>query len=179
MQSVEILDRLKVACGVDSDLSLANRLNIPQGTIAKWRKRGRIPPGGIARIAVAIGRSVEWVRTGTPSRLEMATEAARVAEGMSQYIVRDTEQIRKIEEIAEGLLTSGGVDLLMELAAYIKDAPRQERDTIRRLLRGLKASPEVRSHLIGQLKLIDRLIDAEQPPREDKAADPPARAKAS
>lgn len=160
MEVPEIIERLRCELRVPNERQLARRLEIPLTTLRGWKERGRIPPGAIARIAVAVGRSVEWVRTGQPSRLELATEAARLAEGMPQ--IQDVERIRQIEELAERVLLSGGVDLMVEVLNYIIDAPRQERDTIRRLIRGLKASPEVRTHLVGQLKLIEKLVQAEK-----------------
>lgn len=183
MKALDIIERLKVELRVSNERQLAQRLGIPIPTVYEWKRMGRIPPGGIARIAVSIGRSVEWVRTGQPSALEAASRLARELDRVEEvptYLRAPSRQMERFVRIMEGfpVMDQQAMGLLAAVAEYIKEGTHPERDTIRRLLRGLKASPEVRAHLVGQLKLIDRLIDAEQPPREDKAADPPPRAKA-
>lgn len=182
--AIEIIDRLKNTLRAGSDSELARRLGVPQTTVSAWRQRGRIPPGAIARIAVAIGRSVEWIRTGQPSALETATALAKGLESLEGVPAHQRVTSRQMEHFAQVMedfpvMDRQAVGLLAAVAQYIKEGSGQERETIRRLLRGLRASPDVRTHLIGQLKLIDRLIEAEQPPREDEAADPPSRAQAS
>jgi len=151
-------------------------------TLANWKKRGRIPAGGVARIAVAIGRSVEWVRTGLPSALEIATDTAKAVEaaGSPESSVGAAFRVTSFAGAMEDLLGDAkAVDLLIEVARYIKDAKREDRDTIRRLLEGLQAGSDVRTHLIGQLRLIDKLVQAEKGAAPDEAEDSPPRAKAS
>lgn len=181
---IEILDRLKASLDVHSDLALAKRLGIPQGTLAKWRARGRIPPGGVARIAVAVGRSVDWVLTGQPSPLEAATETARAIEaigGLSEQAAALTGRMKPVVDALGDNFPWGdikAVDLLVEVARYIKDAPRTDRETIRRLVEGLRAGADVRIHLITQLKLIERLVEAEKGAAPEEAEEGPV-AKAS
>lgn len=182
--AIEIIDRLKNTLRAGSDSELARRLGVPQTTVSAWRQRGRIPPGAIARIAVAIGRSVEWVKTGSLSQIEAATRVAEELDSTQGIPLELRQRISWLKPLAEAVESfqdadADAIELLVTLLPYIRMATHVERETIRRLLRGLRASPEVRTHLVGQLKLIERLIEAEQPPREDEIADPPSRAKAS
>lgn len=122
--------------------------------------------GVMLEISKKVGRSLEWIATGQ--------------EEVTQKIAVAGQKVKAAqEEFGQLPLSISTLTVTQEFLSYIKDASREERETIRRLLRGLKASPDVRTHLIGQLKLIDRLIEQEQAPREDEAADPPSRAQAS
>ena len=156
-QPVEILDILKDKFGVRSDLALAKQLGIPQGTVAKWRKRGSISVGGAARIANVL-------RVSLQDLLEEPPAPMMVSEARAVYGTADTDTRILIDD----------------LVAYIKDAGRVERETVRRLVEGLQAGPEVRTHLIGQLKLIEKLVQTEkEAARGHGEEDPPIRSQAS
>lgn len=139
MKTTDIIERLKVELRVSNERQLAQRLGIPVPTVYEWKRRGRIPPGGLARIAVAIGRSVEWVRTGQPSALEIATETARVVEatpGASERATGPALRMKPLIEAFEGfpLGSVKALDTVIEVVRYIKDAGPEERELISMLL---------------------------------------------
>jgi hypothetical protein len=179
MEPLDIIERLKVKAGAFNEKQLAERLGLPVSTLYAWIKRGRIPPGGIARIAVAIGRSVEWVRTGQPSPLEAATqvaEALEATEGLPPALRQQIGRLEPLTRAVEGFLDAdfGAIDLLIALMPYIKDAPREERETLRRVVEGLQSGGrDVRTHLITQLKLIVELIERRKADERGRSADDP------
>lgn len=163
-QVPEIIGRLKRLLGVKGDAALARALDLPQPTLANWKSRGSISVGAMARIATKVGRSIEWIATGR--------------EQTTQAIAALGQQAKRLQD---GVLEVPfpAFDVTEQFLCYIKDAPPEERETILRLLRGLRASQEVRDHLVGQLKLIERLVEQEGRPCEGEADVPPSCAKAS
>lgn len=164
VRAADVLDRLQAELRVPSDLALAHRLGLRQSTVASWRQRGRITAGGIARIATAIGRSVEWVRTGAePSQAPAAVgePGASHAPGRLLRVLLDPD-LTAIVSAWEGL-------------------EFEERQTVLRVVGGLQSgSAEVRHHLVGQLKLIDELLQSRRRDRQARAKKgAPPRAKAS
>jgi transcriptional regulator with XRE-family HTH domain len=164
-QAVEIIERLKGLVNAKSDFELSKKLAIPQTTISNWRI-GRSQPsvGTILGIATKVGKSIEWIATGQ--------------EQMTQAIEEKSLQIHRVQEEL-GKVPFSALDATEEFLRYIKDAKREERETIRRLLKGLGAGSDVRIHLITQLKLIERLVEAEKGAPPGEAEDTPPRAKAS
>jgi transcriptional regulator with XRE-family HTH domain len=179
MKAAEIIDLLRLKLGVRSDLALAKRLDIPQGTVAKWRKSGSISAGAAARIAVALGQTLEEI---------VKQERAR---GAVTQAVQDLEAVYRAGQVGAQLVASHDrLDALVktmpfnliepteQLLAYMRSARVEDVQTITRLLAGLQAGADVRNHLIGQLKLIEELVQAKKgvPPGETEDAPPRAKA---
>ncbi|MBI2882883.1 MAG: helix-turn-helix domain-containing protein [Candidatus Methylomirabilis oxyfera] len=64
------------------------------------------------------------------------------------------------------------------VAQFLNSASPEERNTVQRLIAGLRASSDVRNHLIGQLRLIEELVQAKKGAAPGEAKDPTPHAKA-
>lgn len=156
-------ERLAAQIGWKKKGEFARALGIQPVQLSRYLK-GQVPDlKTLLKLAEATGKSVEWLVTG---------EEAQATHGVvTTFQPGSTVQSTMFRVLLDPDLT--------DIVASWERLGAEERKTIRRLIRGLKASPEVRTHLVGQLKLIDRLIEAEQPASAGETASPPARAKAS
>ena len=59
-----VIDRLKQAMRVQSDVELAAALKVNKSTVSTWRSRGRVPYPEAVKIAVDRGVSIDWMLTG-------------------------------------------------------------------------------------------------------------------
>jgi len=61
----EIMQRIKVALGVDTDEQIAQRMACQKSTISNYRaNRRQIPLAKVVEIANKTGRSLDWLLTG-------------------------------------------------------------------------------------------------------------------
>ncbi|WP_413873919.1 helix-turn-helix transcriptional regulator [Albidovulum sp.] len=59
-----VIDRLKAAIRVRSDVDLAAALKVNKSTVSTWRSRGRVPYPEVVKVAVERGVSIDWMLTG-------------------------------------------------------------------------------------------------------------------
>ncbi len=59
-----VIDRLKQALRVRSDVELSAALNVNKSTVSTWRSRGRVPYPEVVKVAVENRVSIDWMLTG-------------------------------------------------------------------------------------------------------------------
>ena len=59
-----VIDRLKQALRVQSDVELATALQVNKSTVSTWRSRGRVPYPEVVKVAVEHRVSIDWMLTG-------------------------------------------------------------------------------------------------------------------
>lgn len=177
MEVPEILGRVRAVLGAPSDLALAKQLGLPQRTVSGWRVRGSIPFKRIEQLAQLTGRSVNWVLTGKESEAsidELKEILSSLTKWTAAHAPRDVHAPWSdiVAELYMRFPWGNETARALGLACltYIKEATPEEHETIRRLLAGLRASKEVRDHLVGQLKLIEKLVEQEHKGGRSEAA---------
>lgn len=60
----EVLDRLRIVCGVNNDSDLCKSLKLPRTTISTWRSRNSVPYSLCVDLALKHGISLDWLLTG-------------------------------------------------------------------------------------------------------------------
>lgn len=92
------LDRLKIACGAGTDTALGIALGISQASVAKAKKKKKVPSDWIIAISNKFGISADWLIHGTGSMYNqdrITVERARAG------------TLRAGKPIAEGVVKSG------------------------------------------------------------------------
>lgn len=177
-QVIEVIGRIKLCLAVETDQELAAALGFHQTAISKWKKQGEIPVRTFIKIAKKLGKTTRWLLTGEESRGSQVTGLKEVLADLDQWLDTYTAGA---PDAAWGTLLAhlfaqfpfsdrAARDLLMACLGYIKEASLEERETIRRLLAGLRSGGKVRQHLIGQLELIERLVEQEHKGGRDEPA---------
>jgi len=181
-----IFARLCEALGVDSQVALADALGIRQSNVSDAVRSGSIPELWLYKVAETTGRRVEWLRTGRGPALKDALlqELITRTESLKTYtddpqrwatergaisgMISDVEKVVRLAERATVMAES--------VAEYappgVDDSglDEDERETVRRLIAAFRSgNPQVRAHLIGQLRLIDELVQAQRDERTSRA----------
>ena len=149
------LERLMAVTGVDTQVALAEHLEVPPSSITDALRRGKIPEGWIFKIAYLTKRRVEWLRTGEKPEFQDETSAEEThAFGRSATLKRLVEALETMDE--------------------------EEQRTIERCAEALRVGDhDIRQHLIGQLKLLEETVKLRRVKRERGPSTHPHRAKAS
>lgn len=142
-QAIDIINRLMRSVGVTTKVALADKLGVRPSGVTNAIRLKEIPEAWLYKVGYLTGRNVEWLRTGRGEEL-----AGHLAEGRSTYQI---------------LPPGPRHDLAVQLDRYLLSAPQEEADSLQRLLHTLTdAAPDTRQHIIGQLKLLERMTAAEK-----------------
>lgn len=71
-----VIDRLKLAMKVRSDVELAAALGLNKSTVSTWRSRGRVPYAEAVKEGVERGVNIDWILTGRGSESLMSDQTA-------------------------------------------------------------------------------------------------------
>lgn len=141
MQPRKIIDRFMESLELSTQSSLAALLDVAPQRINEAIRRGKIPDAWLYKVAYLTGRDVDWLRTG---------EGSEFKEGA----------VARCQQLPPGPRRA----ILSQIEQYLVQAPDDELSSVQRLIEALnRAAPDVRSHLVNQLKVIERLnqYDAE------------------
>lgn len=185
------IDRLVLAIEGTTFADLARFLDVSPPAINAALRKKQIPELWLYKVAEKTGRRVEWLRTGHGPELESAVlqELLDRVKNLKVPPADIGKPNREMGELSAAVREMEGIVRIAEqVTAYpLTPAPAlspgldasglddEERATVQRLVDALKAGdPQIRSHLIGQLRLIDELVQAKRsarPPRAKTASD--------
>lgn len=60
----EILDRMKEACGINTDANLATHLGVSNKTVSSWRSRNSLPIEAVLQLTVETGHKIDFFLFG-------------------------------------------------------------------------------------------------------------------
>ena len=134
----EIVERLIVALGVETQAQLAARLDIRPQSIVSAITRGEIPVAWLYRVAYLTGRSVEWLRTGK-------------GEGWREGVIAETPP---------GAYGGKGQSaMLRRILEAWEELDAEAQATVERCVQALRSGDrEIRDHLVAQMKLIQETV---------------------
>ena len=148
-----ILDRLMAATGANTQVALAEHLEVPPSSITDALRRGKIPEAWVFKVAYLTRRRAEWLRTGEEPEFQEEASAEGTAFGRSATLKRLVEALETMDE--------------------------EEQRALERCAEALCVGDhEIRQHLIGQLKIIEDAVKLRHAKRGRGPSPHPRRAKA-
>ncbi|HNP80173.1 MAG TPA: hypothetical protein PKN47_01820 [Nitrospira sp.] len=179
MQARDIIKRLGLAIGAPALVDLARFLDIsPPAINAAIRKR-QVPDLWIYKTAVLTGHRVEWLRDGTEPRhyVEVLKDAAAVTDhlwtlqGEIERLATSPEQrLRLVHTVQDAASIIRAVSVSEAAAQYQVHGENQAelsaldsegKATVHRLIQALlHGDQQIKTHLIGQLKIIEDAVVA-------------------
>lgn len=115
--AADVLDRLHIVFGVDTDSALAEVMKVNRQTLGSWRTRNRVPYEDCIKLAEERGLSLDWLLMGV-GRMErgVTAETSRevgllvlmreLPEEEQQALIREAQQrrsMRAMEFLAQAL----------------------------------------------------------------------------
>ncbi|WP_168772525.1 helix-turn-helix domain-containing protein [Pseudomonas sp. A-1] len=103
INSSDVVDRLQIIYGVNSDSALSTAMEQKRSTVGNWRNRGTVPYAECVNAAAEKGISLDWLLTGEgPMRRDEAAPAvaadAPAAPGISPREAAMLELFRSLDE---------------------------------------------------------------------------------
>lgn len=60
-----VIDRMREAAGLKTDVALAKFLGVPRGTVTSWRRQGSVPQKYVLQFAAKVSVILDWLLTGS------------------------------------------------------------------------------------------------------------------
>jgi hypothetical protein len=159
----EIIKRIMTATGIKTKAGLAQFLEISPPQINAAITRGRVPDSWLYEVAYKTLYSVEWLRTGRGDKFRVSGEPQPAA------IATVGEPVAPYSDA--GSFTHRLLAILEELIN------EDERATLLRCAEALRVGdPEIREHLILQLKIIEEAVKNRRAKRGRGRSAPPGEA---
>lgn len=176
----DVISRLMRATGASTQAGLADWLGTRQPSVARAIAQREIPELWFYKVAEKTGRTVEWLKTGHGPELKDALVQELIARTESLKSYTDDPQrwgkargntARLISDLEMLVHLAERASIAAEPARPWPEPPRgheaglseEDHETIARLVAALRSGDQqIRTHLIGQLRLIDELIQAKR-----------------
>lgn len=175
----DIIGRLRTATGSHSSLDLARALDIAPTIVSRAIREKRVPDLWIYKVAVLTGSRVEWLRDGTEPRhyVDVLKDAAAVTDhlwtlqGEIERLATSPEQrLRLVHTVQDAASIIRAVSVSEAAAQYQVHGENQAelsaldsegKATVHRLIQALlHGDQQIKTHLIGQLKIIEDAVVA-------------------
>lgn len=175
----EIIKRLSTATGAHSSQGLARALDIAPTIVSRAIRETRVPDLWIYKIAVLTGYRVEWLRDGTEPRqyVELLKDAAAVTdhlrelqEEIARVVTSPDQRLRLVHTVQDAASLIQAVTVSEAAAQYQVHGEHQAelaaldaegKATVHRLIQALlHGDQQIKTHLIGQLKIIEDAVVA-------------------
>lgn len=111
-----VLDRLKKATKTETDIALAKRLGLGQGSISSAKKKGQVPPSWLIRAANDFSVSLDWLYYGEGPMQRGASLSPPISstESLETELSKEREMNRELVTENRQLWKENG-DLRVEL----------------------------------------------------------------
>ena len=178
-KAIDIIDRLQRATGSSSKRALAKFLDISPSNVNQAEERDTVPDLWIYKVAVLTGYRVEWLRDGAEPRqyVELLKDVAAVTDHLWQLqteieriVTSPDQRLRLVDTVRDAASLIQAVTV-SEAAAHYKiggetqaemsGLDEEGRATVHRLIQALlHGDTQIKTHLIGQLKIIEDAVVA-------------------
>lgn len=178
-QARTIIDRLGVAVGSPTLADLARFLDISPPAINAAIRKCQVPDLWIYKVAVLTGYRVEWLRDGAEPRqyVELLKDAAAVTDHLRQLqteieriVTSPDQRLRLVHTVQDAASLIQAVTVSEAAAQYkiggeppaeLSSLDEEGRATVHRLIQALlHGDQQIKTHLIGQLKIIEDAVVA-------------------
>lgn len=178
-QAIDILERLQRASHSPTKRALAKYLAISPSNLNQAIERNTVPDLWIYKIAVHTGCRVEWLRDGTEPQqyVELLKDAGAVTDHLwklqaeIERIATNPEQrLRLVHTVQDAASLLQAVSVSEAASQYNVHAQDQVelsaldpdgKATVHRLIQALlHGDQQIKTHLIGQLKIIEDAVVA-------------------
>lgn len=179
VQVRDIIARLRTATGAHSSQDLARALDIAPTIVSRAIRETRVPDLWIYKIAVLTGYRVEWLRDGTEPRqyVELLKDAAAVTDHLwelqseiERLVTSPDQRLRLVHTVQDAASLIQAATVSEAASQYhVGGAPQAElsaldeegKATVHRLIQALlHGDQQIKTHLIGQLKIIEDAVVA-------------------
>ncbi len=175
----DLIERLRAATNTDSSLALSRILDVAPTMISRAIRQRQVPDLWIYKVAVLTGYRVEWLRDGTEPRqyVELLKDAAAVTDHLwelqaeiERLVTSPDQRLRLVHTVQDAASLIQAVTVSEAAAQYQLDVDQRAelagldeegRATVRRLIDALRhGDQQIKTHLIGQLKIIEDAVVA-------------------
>lgn len=175
----DLIERLRAATNTDSSLALSRILDVAPTMISRAIRQRQVPDLWIYKVAVLTGYRVEWLRDGTEPRqyVELLKDAAAVTDHLwelqaeiERLVTSPDQRLRLVHTVQDAASLIQAVTVSEAAAQYQIDVDQRAelsgldeegRATVHRLIQALlHGDTQIKTHLIGQLKIIEDAVVA-------------------
>ncbi len=179
MQARDIIGRIKQATGSQSLVAVAKFLDVTPPAINAAIRKQQVPDLWVYKTAVHTGHRVEWLRGGMEPRqyVEILKDAAavtdhlRALQGEIERLATSPEQrLRLVHTVQDAASLIRAVTVSEAASQYqvreenqaaLSALDAEGKATVHRLIQALlHGDQQIKTHLIGQLKIIEDAVVA-------------------
>jgi len=131
MSSVEeIIDRMIEALNAKNQQDMQDLAGFSLGTASKWKKRGSVPDGSIAKVSDLSGINFHWLKTGVG---EKRSEGKPLDKELLQVIIEAVEE--GLGQLNLELKPDKKAELIIHIYEMYEEEKDVDKKTVLRLIR--------------------------------------------